>query len=133
MSKPLLVDLFVEDSAHEKLLKPLVERVAKEEQISVQVRIRSGRGGHERAIAEFELYQKAAEDGRLAGGPADLLVVGIDGNCSTFARKREEIRDATRPIFINRLVAACPDPHVERWYLADPQVVPLRRGVSAQF
>ena len=66
------------------------------------------------------LYQRAAEAGGLSGGPADLVVVGIDGNCSTFANARDEIQRATRPTFIHRLVVACPDPHVERWYLADP-------------
>lgn len=28
---------------------------------------------------------------------------------------------AAEPFVQDRLVAACPDPHVERWYLADPQ------------
>jgi hypothetical protein len=48
------------------------------------------------------------------------LIVAIDGNCMTFAKKSAEIRAATRPRFSDRLVVACPDPHVERWYLADP-------------
>jgi hypothetical protein len=51
---------------------------------------------------------------------AELVVVGIDGNCTAFNKKRAEIRNATRPSFANRVIAACPDPHVERWYLADP-------------
>ncbi len=119
MSKPILVDLFVEDRAHEELLKPLINRIAAEKQVSIQIRIRSSRGGHNHAITEFKLYQKAAKG--LADDPADLLVVGIDGNCSTSTKKREEIRKATTPLFIDRLVVACPDPHVERWYLGDPE------------
>lgn len=121
MSNPVLLDLFVEDRAHEELLKPLAIRVGREEQVDMRVSVRIARGGHARAISEFRLYQRAAEAGGLSGIPADLVVVGIDGNCSTFTNARDEIQRATRPTFADRLVVACPDPHVERWYLADPQ------------
>jgi len=118
MTEPVVVDLFVEDRAHEELLKPLLRRIASEEGVAVEARVRSGRGGHARAIDEFRLYQRLVERGfeRLP----DLVVVGIDGNCATVARKRDDIRHATERSFQDRLVAACPDPHVERWYLADP-------------
>jgi hypothetical protein len=118
MSRPLVLDLFVEDRAHEELLKPLVERVAREENLGVTVRVRSARGGRGRALEEFRLYQRLVERGATAR--PDLVVVGIDGNCATFARKRQEVVSATKPAFADRVVAACPDPHVERWYLVDP-------------
>ena len=51
----------------------------------------------------------------------DLLIAGIDGNCSTFARAKKTIVAATHAPFSDGLVVACPDPHVERWYLADPE------------
>ena len=50
----------------------------------------------------------------------DVLVVAIDTNCSTFSQARKQIADATRDEFRHMLVTACPDPHIERWYLADP-------------
>ncbi|MGQ9591229.1 MAG: DUF4276 family protein [Planctomycetota bacterium] len=118
MSEPLVVDLFVEDRAHEELLRPLVERAANEKRIVVTVRIRSARGGHGRALDEFRLYQRLVEGG--AAPRPDLVVVGIDGNCTSFARKRQEVVRAAGRALADRLVAACPDPHVERWYLADP-------------
>jgi len=34
--------------------------------------------------------------------------------------KRKEIERATIKSFFGKVVAACPDPHVERWFLADP-------------
>jgi hypothetical protein len=120
MSNPVFVDLFVEDQPHAALLKPLVERVAREENVGVAVRIRSARGGHARALQEFELYQRLVEKNAVLSPAAELVVVGIDGNCASFNQKRAEIRNATRPGFANRVIAACPDPHVERWYLADP-------------
>jgi hypothetical protein len=65
----------------------------------------------------------------------DLFLVGIDGNCATRAEKRKEITARTRSEFEGRLVIACPDPHIEKWYMADPdsfhQVVGARPGVGA--
>lgn len=115
----LVIDLFVEDSAHAEFLKPMLNRVADEEGVEVRTRVISARGGHGRAIKEFEYYQHTKD--KLEREPGDLVVVAIDGNCSTFAKVREEILKSTTPALIDQLVVACPDPHVERWYLADPK------------
>lgn len=120
MSNPIAVDIFVEDRAHEEILVPLLKRIAGEEQIIVTERVRSARGGHGRAIAEVKLYQNLVTKG-VAGTIPDVLIVGIDGNCSTFTAARQAIRNAITTPFADRLVVACPDPHVERWYLADPE------------
>lgn len=112
------VDLFVEDAAHEELLKGLVLRIAKEEEVFLQVRVRSASGGHPRALAEFRLFQKVTT-AAPADRSADLVVVAIDANCSPFATARSRILDAVQADFRDRVVTACPDPHVERWYLAD--------------
>jgi hypothetical protein len=116
-----LVDIFVEDRAHEAFLVPMLQRIAREENLVVSPRVRSARGGHGRAIAELKLYQQVVETGMPGFAPPDLLLAGIDGNCSTFAKAKKEIEGATHVPFSGRLVAACPDPHVERWYLADPE------------
>lgn len=120
MSDPITVDLFVEDAGHENLLRPLVMRVAREQHRDPVVRVRSGRGGHGRAIQEFRAFQKMLVRG--VGGPRpDLIVVAIDANCLAFTAARRSIVDAIRPEFQSICVPACPDPHVERWYLADAQ------------
>ncbi len=121
MNSPTVVDLFVEDRAHESFVTALLARIAREEGVAVSPRIRTARGGHGRAIAEFRLYQSLVAKGALGLGHPDLLVVAIDGNCTTFARKRAEILHATMATFASNLVVACPDPHVERWFLADPE------------
>lgn len=121
MNDPMIVDLFVEDRAHEEFLKPLVFRIAREENASVSVRVRSARGGHGRAIHEYQLYQTLLERGLLNETPPDVIVVAIDGNCTTFRKKKDEIHESTKALFKDRLVTACPDPHVERWYMADPE------------
>ncbi|WP_018291710.1 hypothetical protein [Verrucomicrobium sp. 3C] len=118
MRSLVLVDLFAEDRAHEELLAPLIRRIAEEERISVEVKIRSARGGQGRALEELKLYQRSLALGFVHTSP-DLLVVAIDGNCVSAARKRQEIEQRTDPSLRDRLVAACPDPHIERWYMAD--------------
>ncbi len=132
MSSRLLVDLFVEDRAHEALLGPLVRRIAREEAVDLEIRVRSARGGHARALQEFSVYQRLVHQG--ATESPDLLVVAIDGNCTTYAGRKKEIQGATQPAFRDRLIVACPDPHVERWFLADPdsfhQVVGHRPAVG---
>ena len=103
MNDDLPVDFFVEDSAHERLIVPLTERIAAEEGMALRCRVRNARGGHARAIDSFKRYQTLREKG--VGGvelPA-LLVVAIDGNCSTFSRARDEIRRATRDRYSHML------------------------------
>ena len=84
-------------------------------------RVRSATGGHARALAEFKLYQRVVALSPSTSVAADLVVVAIDGNCSTFATARKRLHDAAVPSLRDRIVVACPDPHVERWYVADPQ------------
>jgi hypothetical protein len=119
MSDAVVADLFVEDRAHEAFLHPLLRRIADEERVDVVARVRSARGGHGRAIREFRLYQDLVQKGITPAPTPDLVIVAIDGSCTAFARKRAEIEKAARAEFRDRLVVACPDPHVERWYLGD--------------
>jgi len=119
MSSGILVDLFVEDRAHEEFLKPLIGRLGEEGgvRVRVRVRVRSARGGHPRALQEFRFYQKTALS--RPSSDADLVVVAIDANCSPYAEARNGILAAAESGFRKRLITACPDPHIERWYLAD--------------
>jgi len=121
MSSTVAVDIFVEDHAHEAFLVPMLQRIAREENLVVSPRVRSARGGHSRAVAELKLYQDLVRKRAAGTTEPDLLIAGIDGNCSTFARAKKAIVAATHAPFSDRLVVACPDPHVERWYLADPE------------
>ena len=120
MNEPLRVDLFGEDIAHEKLLVELIERVAREEGIIVrQPQPHSARGGRAKAISEFRNYLRLLTKGYF-NSISDLVVVAIDSNCTTFSQTRAEIEQATQDQFKHLIVPACPDPHIERWYMADP-------------
>ena len=122
MSDPITTDLFVEDRAHEEFLKAMINRIAKEEKKEVVIQVRSARGGHGRVLDELEIYQKAIlqTKGSFLRMP-DLLFIAIDANCSNFNDVRRDIERSLEARFRDRAIIACPDPHVERWYLADPE------------
>lgn len=124
------VDVFAEDRAHEEFIKALIQRLAREEGVSVDVHIRAARGGHPRAIAELDLYQRSVTAGVAGLIQPDLLVVVIDANCRRYAAARNSIVEAVHRTFRGRTAVACPDPHVERWYLADP--ISFTRAIGKQ-
>jgi len=134
MSSPLTVDLFVEDRAHEEFLRAMVNRIAAEQERNLTVRVRSARGGHPRVLEELSLYQKSVLKAPESLPMPDLLFIAIDANCKRWSRARQEIQGTIQSQFAARSIVVCPDPHIERWYLADPdsfaQVVGLRPKVG---
>lgn len=114
------VALFVEDEAHRAFLEPMLKRVAGEEAVVVHITVVSAQGGHPRAMKEFTTWQATWSRLRSPTNEVDIVVVAIDGNCSTFRETRERIRGAAPAEIQDRLVTACPDPHIERWFMADP-------------
>lgn len=113
------VHLYCEDRGHEDFARALVHRLADEEDLTVQVETRSGRGGHGRALGEFKKWQRAIARGMLTGIP-DLLVIVIDGNCDGWNAARQTVQRAVDGNVFPASVVGCPDPHVERWCIADP-------------
>lgn len=123
MSRVLQIDLFAEDLAHELFLRPMVERVCAEQRVGCRVRVRSARGGHGRAMAEVQNLQQALAKGVPELATPEILVVAIDANCEQFAKARKKVEAVIRPEMLPLVAIACPDPHIERWYLADPVAV----------
>jgi hypothetical protein len=118
MSDLLVVDLFAEDRAHEEWLRSLLARLGRETGKNIIVRVRSARGGHGRVIDELQTYQLMRRRTISTSFP-DLLVIAIDANCRNFVAAQQEIQDAPNPEFQHLAIKATPDPHIERWYLAD--------------
>ncbi|MDM8524141.1 hypothetical protein QUF80_12295 [Desulfococcaceae bacterium HSG8] len=113
------IDLFVEDRAHEAFIGAVIRRIAREMEKTVRMCMRSARGGHGRAITELKLYQRSIlKSGGFLRMP-DLIFVAIDANCKSFNAAKKEITENIEELFADRSVIACPDPHIERWYLAD--------------
>lgn len=118
MSKRLRIDLFCEDRAHEELVHALLRRLCAREAIQVKIEIRSARGGHGKALQELELYQRVVAVGGLPS--PDLLVVAIDTNCRPYSEVAQEIQGKIDHSCFPHYALACPNPHVELWYMADP-------------
>ncbi len=119
MNRPVL-DLFVEDRAHEEFLKAMLNRIAQKEGKAVIVRVRSARGGHGRVLTELSVYQKSVLKAPSEMKMPDLLFIAIDANCKRLNKARKEIQAKIETPFNDRAIIACPYPHIERWYLADP-------------
>lgn len=122
--RSVVIDLFVEDASQERLFSALIRRVAREERRHAVIRVAVAKGGHGRVLAELTLYQRI----RPAGAP-DVLVVGVDANCNGWNRARMAVQETLRPG--TEAVIACPDPHVERWYLADSASLAAAFNVKA--
>jgi len=128
MSRALRIDLFCEDRGHEDFLSPLVRRVCKREGLVTRIEVPSARGGRGRVLEELDTYQLLIRKG---GRPSpDLLIVAIDANCSSYARKVSEIRQRIDVALFPYHAIACPDPHIERWYMADVESFQQVVGVA---
>jgi hypothetical protein len=116
----LKIDLFAEDRAHEQFTPSLIQRLVEEQDLSCNVRVVSARGGHPRVAAELDAYQKVLE---ASGIIPDLIIVSIDANCNGFQKAKKLYEGQIVEEFRAITVIAAPDPHIERWYLADTEVV----------
>jgi hypothetical protein len=113
------VALFCEDRGHEQFVRAIVDRLAGEVSLKPILQAPSARGGHGRALEEFKLWQASfLKVGRRE--TPDLLVLVIDANCSGWNEARGQLEAAIDESVILHYVVGCPDPHVERWYIADP-------------
>ena len=116
------IDVFCEDVSHERFLDALVHRMAAEGAVPIDLHPRCARGGHGRVLEEFRTYQRTVQT------KPGLLVVAIDANCKGWNRFKRDLEEEIDGSKFPRFVAACPDPHVERWYMADPAA--LKRALK---
>jgi len=111
---------FLEDTAQEAFIRAMVERLIQDEGKNVQdydLRVLNSRGGGSiRAYKDFLIQVK-----KRKYLDADVLIVGSDGNCNGFVKRKQQLLDASKSIPYPVVISAVPDPHIERWYLLDGQ------------
>ncbi len=129
MAERTRIDLFCEDREHEQFVRALLGRLAAEEGLRPIVRASSTRGGHGKALSEFKIWQRRFQKHEESGLP-DLLILVIDGNCSGWNEAHRRLEAAVNSSVLPRSVVGCPNPHVERWYLADPVCFQLVVGAA---
>lgn len=125
------VVFFLEDVAQEALIPSLVERLMTEEGKNpddYNLRILSSRGGG--SIRAYKDFLKQAR--RRASLGADVLIVGSDGNCNGFAKRRSQLLKVSTEELYPEVITAIPDPHIERWYLLDSQALANAASVPVQ-
>ena len=129
MAAKHIIAYFLEDAGQEAIIPPLVKRLIREAgkpTENFEHHPLNARGG--RSISSYkEFLADAKRNNHL---PADLLVVGSDGNCKGFATRRDEINAVAANPPYPTVVTAVPDPHVERWYLLDPSALSKAAGIS---
>ncbi len=120
MANRVMVDLFAEDRAHEAFLDALLQRLLREAGTEMLIRHRSPLGGHGKMLTELEAFQKIIRGRQPGIEVPDILVVARDANCQRFAHARQSVHELIDQAVFPAFAIACPDPHIERWFLADP-------------
>ena len=113
------IDLYCEDIDQESLVAALVGRIARECDLNPVVHPRSVRGGKGKVREQVTARQRALSKGQAGIGMPDLLVISVDANSVGIGPTRDEVREYVDDTVTPRLAIACPDPHIERWYVAD--------------
>lgn len=119
MPDGLAIDLIVEDRAQLLFVGALLRRLATERGCPISVRTVSARGGRPEVFLQLSNYEANTMVGPQS--PADLVVVAVDGNGRSYAASRQEVIERAPRSLASRIAVACPDPYVERWFLADPE------------
>ena len=124
MAAKIRIGYFLEDRGHEILLKAFVARVAKEKGLKLGDWIddvRAATGGK-----SIQAYRNFLRDITRKGSPIpfDILIVASDGNCMGYVDKKTQLLGYAKKAKFSQpdnLIFAIPDPHIERWYMDDPQ------------
>jgi hypothetical protein len=115
------IALFCEDSFHEKFIGALLKRFETQYGVGAASRFLSSQGGLPRMAGEFkDFLRDLARDRQQL---PDSVIVVVDANCEGHnGRKNVMDRAFTNyPQFQQIVSYAIPDPHIERWMLADPK------------
>ena len=121
------IGMFVEDMAHEKFVTSIVEKVADESGIAATFEVRNAAGGAPRMLRELRRF--LSQYGKAGYAPYDLLIVVQDTDCKgENAIKNDVNAIIKRTGYTGKTIVAAPDPHIEIWYLADPNAVQAVSG-----
>jgi hypothetical protein len=110
------IALFVEDYAHKEFLAALLQRLAQESGVDLRLDWRNARRGHGAVVNELKQFLRDLIRGR--DSMPDLIVVATDANCKGLVERLRQIAEVTAKTAVPT-VCAVPDPHIERWLLAD--------------
>lgn len=122
---------FLEDIAQEVFIRALVERLIRDEgknKSDYELHVLSSRGGS--SIRAYKDFLKQAKKQKHLD--ADVLIVGSDGNCNGFLKRKQQLLAASKSIPYPEVITAVPDPHIERWYLLDDRALASVTGMPVR-
>ena len=112
------INLFVEDIAHEDFLVALIQRLANEYNVEINIKASSVRGGRGTVITELKQYLRDLQYNKE--NLPDLIIVGTDSNCKGLSEREKEIDQVTSDL-TGIVISMIPEPHIERWFLLDSE------------
>ena len=112
------INLFVEDVAHEDFLIALIQRLANEYNVEINIKTSSVRGGRGTVITELKQYLRDLQHNKE--DLPDLVIVGTDSNCRGLSEREKEIDQVTSDL-TGIVISMIPEPHIERWFLLDSE------------
>ena len=120
MSQTLRIDFIVEDSAQERFLQEVVKRYFSNKGCDVDMITISNHGGRGEVYRTLKQYEKQWCSNEVSF--PHKLVIGSDGNCQGYVYRRNEILSQISDLTLRSVIAcACPDPHIEKWYMLDEE------------
>lgn len=121
MAGDVEIVLFLEDPAHESFLTVLVVRIAEDSGIDparIKPVVRNATGGKGQVISSYSKFLRDVAAGRLS---ASRIVVAIDSDCQPLREVLTRIaRVGEHMGFRGAIIGAVPVPHIEKWYMVDP-------------
>ncbi len=125
----LAIGLFMEDNAHERFTKSLIEKIASEIGLSVTFDVMNASGGIPRMRRELRRF--LSQRVRASYDSPDVLVIVQDTDCrGEMVVKREIHSIIQRSGYLGTAIVGTPAPHIEGWYLADPVAIQNVSGSS---
>lgn len=118
------VGYFLEDRGHESFVRALVARTAREKGFPQEGwvdDVRASTGG--KSIQAYREFLKGLRGG-VQHLPFDVLIIASYGNCHGYLERKNQLvgyAQRMKLTELDRIVFAIPDPHIERWYMADPK------------
>lgn len=125
------IGYFLEDIGQETFLTALVRRVVHDMHVPedcLKTIIKNATGGRGGVMSELKRFLLDVQ--RNLDAPLDILIVAIDGNCKGYTERKKEI-DEKCGNYQGRIVCAIPNPHIQRWYLADIKSLSKSIGVKS--
>ena len=112
----------LEDNAHAQFVPPLFRRIAGEEGVELDARELTPMGGAGSTVRGLRQLLVDLRSGSVE--QPDAIVVGIDADCGQQGDRTQQVnRVRTVERYEGLVLTAEPDPHIEIWYVADPEYV----------